>query len=64
MNRVNVFFVDTNFTDETSTMPTANASEVKQKLDKIIYTLEPCDKVATLYVMQQTFEPLKHTDSK
>lgn len=50
-------------------MPTASpntdddAPEYVDKPDKIVYKLEPCDKVATLYVMQQKFETPTYTDS-
>lgn len=37
--------------------------EMDEKPNKIVYKLEPCDKVATLYVMQQKFEPPTYTDS-
>lgn len=61
--------LDLNFTDDTSTMPTASIDtdavipDNMEKPDKIVYKLEPCDKVATLYVMQQKFEPPTYTDS-
>lgn len=55
------FLADINITDDTSTMATPSDDHVAA--DKITYTLEACDKVATLYVMQQKFEPPTNYDS-
>lgn len=61
-----LFFVGINYTDESTTMPTASdnndASAETEKPNKIVYKLEPCDKVATLYVMHQNYEPPTDTD--
>lgn len=36
--------------------PDTNAPENAPAPNKIVYKLEPCDKVATLYVMDQKYE--------
>lgn len=55
-------FVDLTFTDGTTTIrpddTVEDTGESKKKID-----LEPCDKVATLYVMDQKFEPPTNYDS-
>lgn len=57
-------FVDIDVSDDSLHYSSTEAPDTAESMDKVEYTLEPCDKVATLYVMQQKFESPTNHDSQ